>query len=58
MKEGRLHLRLDTELLMAVKKIADERGVTITFLVDQFFRDLVHQYMRPKSDEELGVDQA
>ncbi len=58
MKEGRLHLRLDTSLLVAVKKIADERGVTITFLVDQFFRDLVHQHMRPKSDEELGVDQA
>lgn len=58
MKEGRLHLRLDQQLLAAVRAIAKERGVTVTFLVDQFLRELVDDYARPKSDEELGVDQA
>jgi len=58
MKEGRLHLRLNEDLLKAVKMIADKRGVTITFLVDQYFRRLVGEDLRQKSDEELGVDQA
>ena len=58
MKEGRLHLRLSKELLSIVKVIADRRGVTVTFLVDQYFRRLVDEEARPKSDEELGVDQA
>jgi predicted DNA binding CopG/RHH family protein len=58
MKEGRLHLRLNEDLLEAVKMIADKRGVTITFLVDQYFRRLVGEDLRQKSDEELGVNQA
>lgn len=57
MKEGRLHLRLDDALLESVRKIAKDKGVTLTFLVDQYFRVLVDQETRPKSDEELGVDQ-
>ncbi len=58
MKEGRLHLRLNEDLLKAAKVIADKRGVTVTFLVDQYFRCLVDEDLRQKSDEELGVDQA
>lgn len=58
MKEGRLHLRLDEGLISKVKSIAKERGVTLTFLVDQYFRTLVDEETRPKADEELGVDQA
>lgn len=58
MKDGRLHLRLNRDLLREVRAIAKARGVTVTFLVDQFFRNLVSQHTRPKSDEELGVDQA
>lgn len=57
-KEGRLHLRHDQELLERVKQIAKGRGVTVTFLVDQYFRQLVEQTERPKTDEELGVEQA
>lgn len=58
MKEGRLHLRLNKDLLKVVKVIAAKRGVTVTLLVDQYFRHLVEEDMRQKSDEELGVDQA
>lgn len=57
-KEGRLSLRHEEELLEQVRGIARERGVTVTFLVDQFFRELVSENKRPKTDEELGVDQA
>jgi len=58
MKEARLHLRLDKDLLAAVKVIAAKRGVTVTLLVDQYFRHIVDEEARPKSDEELGVNQA
>lgn len=58
MKEGRLHLRHDQVLLEKVKKIAKERGVTVSFLVDQYFRTLVAERERLKTDEELGVEQA
>lgn len=57
-KEARLHMRLSADLFQQVKKIAKGRGVTVTHLVDQFFRDLVDQENRPKTEEELGVEQA
>jgi len=57
-KEGRLHLRLEETLLVAVRQVALRRGVTVTHLVDQFFRELVDTETRPKADEELGVEQA
>ena len=57
-KDGRLHLRHDQALLDQVKSIAKRRGVTVTFLVDQFFRNLVTEEERPKTDEELGIEQA
>lgn len=57
-KDGRLHLRLDDELLEKVKVIAKAQGSTLTHLVDEYFRSLVAQDTRPKTDEELGVEQA
>lgn len=56
-KDGRLHLRHEQTLLDQVKVIAKRRGVTVTFLVDQFFRNLVDEEERPKTDEELGIEQ-
>jgi predicted DNA binding CopG/RHH family protein len=56
-KEGRIHVRLDDELLTQVKEIAKRQGVTLTHLIDQYFRALVYQEHHPKSEEELGVDQ-
>jgi hypothetical protein len=57
-KDGRLHLRHEKVLLDQVRCIAKRRGVTVTFLVDQFFRSLVDEEERPKTDEELGIEQA
>ena len=57
-KEARLHMRLSSDLFSQVKEIARRRGVTVTHLVDQFFRELVDQENRPKTEEELGVEQA
>lgn len=51
-------MRLEVDLLEQIKEIAKRRGVTITHLVDQYLRALVDQESRPKSDEELGVEQA
>ncbi len=57
-KDGRLHLRHDQALLDRVKAVARKRGVTVTHLVDQFFRELVNEEeTQPKTDEELGVEQ-
>lgn len=58
MKNGRLHLRHDQELLDKVRSIADRRGVTVTFLVDQLLRQLVREEEAPRTDEDLGVEQA
>lgn len=57
-KDGRLHLRHEQVLLDKVKAIAKSRGVTVTLLVDQYFRRLVAEEELPKTDEELGVEQA
>lgn len=57
-KDGRLHLRHEQALIDKVKTIATRRGVTLTFLVDQYFRSLVDEEERPKTDEDLGVEQA
>lgn len=57
-KDARIHMRLEARLLEIVKEIARARGVTLTHLVDQYFRDLVTSEKCPKTDEELGIDQA
>lgn len=51
-------MRVDVVLLKQVESIARARGVSVTHLVDQYFRALVLTETHPKSDEELGVDQA
>jgi hypothetical protein len=57
-KEARLHMRVESALLDQIKRLARERGVTVSHLVDQFFRELAVENTRPKADEELGVEQA
>jgi predicted HicB family RNase H-like nuclease len=57
MKAGRFNMRMDARLLEQVSAIAQKRGVTMTLLVEQFFRQLVHEETKPKTDEELGVEQ-
>lgn len=57
-KDGRLHLRHDQVLLDKVKAIAKKRGVTVTFLVDQYFRGLIAEEELPRTDEDLGIEQA
>ncbi len=57
-RDGRLHLRHDQALLDQVKAIARKRGVTLTFLVDQYFQSLlVEEEKQPKTDEDLGIEQ-
>lgn len=51
-------MRVDAELLKRVQELAKNNGVTVTHLVDQYFRSLVDEHDRPKTDEELGVEQA
>ena len=45
-KDGRLHLRLDDQLVDDIKGYAARRGVTLTLLVQQYFMALL--------DEEKG----
>jgi predicted DNA-binding ribbon-helix-helix protein len=49
-------MRVDNALLTQVKEIAKRRGVTVTHLIDQHFRDLVLQEQQTVDD--LGVEQA
>lgn len=51
-------MRIDAELLKQVQELAKSNGVSVTHLVDQYFRSLVDQQHRPKTEEELGVEQA
>lgn len=57
-KDGRINIRIEPSLLQQVKEIAKRRGVTVTHLIDQNFRELVDQEHRLKTEEELGVEQA
>ncbi len=50
-------MRIEEDLLQKVRLVAKKRGVTLTFLVDQHFRQLVAEELRPKTDEDLGVEQ-
>lgn len=57
-KDARLNMRLEVPLFEAVRAIARDRGVTVTHLIDQHFRELVASERKPKTDEELGISQA
>jgi predicted HicB family RNase H-like nuclease len=59
MKEDRFALRCDPEVLQKAKEYARAQGVPLSQLVDQFLRQLAKAHDdRPKTDEELGVEQA
>ncbi len=57
-KGARFYMRVDDALLDQVREIAAKRGVTVTHMVNQFFLEAVRLETAPKSDEELGVEQA
>ena len=54
-KAGRLQLRLDHELLEEVKKIAQSRGLSLSYLVEQYFRELEREHRVQVEDD--GVKQ-
>ena len=58
MKAGRLSVRIDALLLQQVRQFAEQQGVSVSFLVDQFFRQLVEQHSPTRVEEEAGVEQA
>jgi len=58
MKSKRLTVRVDEELLQRVREVAARQGVSVSFLVDRFLRELIHEHYEDKTDEELGVIQA
>jgi len=59
-KDERIHLRVDRNLKKRVTEIAQSRNLTVTKLAEMFFIELVRKEdeTRPKTDEELGVEQA
>lgn len=51
-------MRVDSALIDQVRAIAAKRGVTVTHMVNQFFLEVVRADTMPRSDEDLGVEQA
>ena len=51
-------MRLKEELLQQVKEIAVARGVTVSFLVEQFLRQLVQEQQEDTMHIEFEVEQA
>lgn len=43
MKQGRLSLRVDRALLRDITDYAARQGTTLTRMVEQHFRDLLHE---------------
>ena len=41
-KSARLNLRLDPDLTLAMKEYARQRGLSLTSLVEQHFREVLH----------------
>lgn len=59
MKDARFAMRCDSEVLKKAKVAARARGVPLSQLVDELFRDLGEAHDdKPRADEELGVEQA
>lgn len=54
-KAGRLQLRLDEELLETVKTIAQSRGLSLSYLVEQYLRELAREHQMHVEDD--GVKQ-
>jgi hypothetical protein len=53
LKRERLHLRLDTRLLSDARVIREDRGVTMTSLVEEGLRHVIRQY---KAEQEARAD--
>lgn len=49
MKKGRLQLRVDEKVLERIHKIAAQKGVTVSSLVDAYFRRLIEEHKSQKS---------
>jgi hypothetical protein len=56
MKTGRLCIRVDPALLEDVKHLTVRKGITITLLIEQYFRCVVAEE-KARTDE-FGVQQA
>lgn len=56
-RNGRLHLRMEQALLDKARELANQRGVTMTCLVDLLLREFVARAERSHVAEELGVEQ-
>jgi len=48
----RLQLRIDPEIKLQIKELAEERGVGLSALVEGYFRDLLVQAERMKAEAE------
>lgn len=55
-KEGRLHIRVDEDLLRRVKKYAKKNGVTLTDIVEARFRELLSAEKVLRSLNQTGDD--
>ena len=55
MKDGRLHVRLDTDLIKEVRVLCAERGLSITALIDIQLRQFVKAC---RMEREAEVEQA
>jgi len=49
MKAGRLHVRLDEQLVEDIKGYTRRRGVTLTVLVQQYFLALLEEERRVRT---------
>ena len=55
-KTGRLHIRLDGQLLERAKKLASKKGLTLTTLVELTLRDVIEaNKQQEKLDKEPPV---
>jgi hypothetical protein len=59
LKQGRLSLRLDKALLRDIQELADRRNVTLTGVVERYFRELLRveqaerELERPEEAEQI-----
>ena len=52
MKTARINIRIDASLLEQVRDYAKEREVTLTFLIEEFFRTLLAERLPPLFDQQ------
>jgi predicted transcriptional regulator len=53
--KSKLTLRLDEDLKERTKRLADERGISVSRLVEDYFRLLLHE---PTGEDESSADDA